>query len=129
MFKRHALRWKFCSVFYGAASGWSLDQLTLGARFQGMIALPQQFQGGTYLTVTEAASFMGCSVGWVRMLILQGKLEATRVGNRTLLIAQAAAQRAKDGLTSRSLGKKEQAKRPAATRKPAKRAAKGRARG
>ena len=91
--------------------------------------MPQQFQGGTYLTVTEAASFMGCSVGWVRMLILQGKLEATRVGNRTLLIAQAAAQRAKDGLTSRSLGKKEQAKRPAATRKPAKRAAKGRGRG
>jgi excisionase family DNA binding protein len=94
-----------------------------------MIALPQQFQGGTYLTVTEAADFMGCSVGWVRMLIIQKKLDATRVGNRTLLIPQAAAQRAKEGLTTRSLGRHGEAKRPAAKRKPAKKAAKGRSRG
>lgn len=94
-----------------------------------MIALPQQFQGGTYLTVTEAASFMGCSEGWVRMLMLQGKLEKVRVGNRTLLIPQAAAEKARETLTTRSLGKKAQAKRPAAKRKTAKRAAKGRARG
>jgi excisionase family DNA binding protein len=94
-----------------------------------MIALPQQFQGGNYFTVTEAASFMECSVGWVRMLILQKKLDATRVGNRTLLIPQAAAQRAKDLLTTRSLGKQGQAKRPAAKRKPVKKAAKGRSRG
>jgi excisionase family DNA binding protein len=94
-----------------------------------MIALAQQFQGGAYLTVTEAADFMGCSVGWVRMLILQKKLDATRVGNRTLLIPQSAAQRAKDGLTTRSLGKQGEAKRPAAGRKPAKKAAKGRSRG
>jgi len=94
-----------------------------------MIALPQQFQGGNWLTVTEAADFMGCSVGWVRMLILQGKLEATRVGNRTLLIPQTAAQRAKDALTTRSLGKQGEAKRPAATRKAAKKPAKRRAKG
>ena len=94
-----------------------------------MIALPQQFQGGTWLTVTEAADFMGCSVGWVRMLILQQKLDATRVGNRTLLIPQSAAQKAKDGLTSRSLGKQGEANRPAAKRKSAKKPAKGRLRG
>ena len=91
--------------------------------------MPQQLPGGTYLTVTEAVRHMGCTDGWVRMLILQGRLDATRVGNRTLLIPQAAAQRAKDALTTRSLGKKDQAKRPAAQRKIAKKAARGRSRG
>lgn len=79
---------------------------------------PQKLDGGEYLTVAEAVALMGCSEGWVRTLLGEGKLPgARRIGQRVWLIPAAAAKEARDGLTTRSVGKKHLAKRPAAKRK------------
>ena len=84
---------------------------------------PQKLDGGEYLTVLEAVERMGCSEAWVRTLLGRGLLPgATRIGQRVWLIPKAAATEAKDGLTTRSLGKQHLAKRPAAKRKTAKKA-------
>lgn len=89
-----------------------------------MIAMAQQIDGGEYLTVAEATELMGCSEGWVRTLLSEGKLAgARRIGQRVWLIPAAAAREARDGLTTRSVGKKHLAKRPVSSRKKAKRPA------
>jgi excisionase family DNA binding protein len=78
---------------------------------------PQKIDGGEYLTVTEAVEVMGCTDGWVRILLREGKLPgARRIGQRVWLIPSAAAKQARDALTTRSVGKKHLAKRPAAKR-------------
>ena len=83
---------------------------------------PQKIDGGQYLTVAEAVEHMGCSEAWVRTLLGKGKLAgARRIGQRVWLIPQAAATEARDALTTRSVGKKHLAKRPASSRKKAKR--------
>lgn len=89
-----------------------------------MIAMAQQIDGGEYLTVAEATELMGCSEGWVRTLLSEGKLAgARRIGQRVWLIPAAAAREARDGLTTRSVGKKHLAKRPVSSRKKAKKPA------
>jgi hypothetical protein len=83
-----------------------------------MVTMAQKIDGGEYLTVAEAVEIMGCTEGWIRHLLGEGKLAgARRIGQRIWLIPSQAAQRARDGLTTRSAGKKHLAKRPAATRK------------
>jgi excisionase family DNA binding protein len=83
---------------------------------------PQKIDGGEYLTVSEAVDVMGCTDGWVRILLRQGKIAgARRIGQRVWLIPTSAAEKARDALTSRSVGKKHLAKRPAVSRKKAKR--------
>lgn len=79
---------------------------------------PQKLDGGEYLTVAEAVEVMGCSEGWIRHLLGEGKLPgARRIGQRVWLIPTQAAKQAKDALTTRSVGKKHLAKRPLARRK------------
>jgi excisionase family DNA binding protein len=88
---------------------------------------PQKLDGGEYLTVTEAVELMGCTDGWVRILLREGKLPgARRIGQRVWLIPTSAAKEARDALTTRSVGKKHLAKRPAAKRKKADRRKPGR---
>ena len=82
---------------------------------------------GTYLTVVEAADHMGCTEGWVRMMIRTGRLKAQKHGLRAWLIPLEAATAARDGLTTRSNGKKSEAVRPAADRKPGRTPARKRA--
>ena len=78
---------------------------------------PQKIDSGEYLTVAEAVEVMGCTDGWVRILIREGKLPgARRIGQRVWLIPSVAARQARDSLTTRSVGKKHLAKRPAAKR-------------
>ncbi|MBU6221780.1 MAG: excisionase family DNA-binding protein [Planctomycetes bacterium] len=91
-----------------------------------MVTMSQTLSG-TYLTVAEAARHMGCTDGWVRMLILQGRLAATKMGQRVWMIRLEDATAAREQLTTRSNGKKDQAIRPAADRKPGRKAAKKRA--
>jgi excisionase family DNA binding protein len=88
-----------------------------------MVAVaPQKIDSGEYLTVAEAVEVMGCTEGWIRHLLGEGKLPgARRIGLRVWLIPTAAAKAARDGLSTRSVGKKHLAKRPAAARKKAKR--------
>ena len=79
---------------------------------------PQKIDGGEYLTVAEATEVMGCTEGWIRHLLGEGKLPgARRIGQRVWLIPAQAAKAARDGLTTRSCGKKHLAKRPLAKRK------------
>ena len=85
-----------------------------------MVALTHQLPAGKYLTVADAVDAMGCTDGWVRLLIRTGKLEAVQVGKRAYLIPERAVQAARDGLTTRSNGKRHLAARPLADRKPAK---------
>lgn len=83
---------------------------------------PQKIDGGEYLTVAEATEVMGCTEGWVRTLLGAGRIPgARRIGQRVWLIPTAAAKAARDGLTTRSVGKKHLAKRPAAKRKKSRR--------
>ncbi len=86
----------------------------------------QKLEDGEYLTVSEAVDFMGCTDGWVRMLLREGKLRGRRLGKRVWLIPVSAATEARNSLTTRSKGKRAAAKRPAAKRRPAKKAAKRR---
>ncbi len=73
---------------------------------------PQKLDGGEYLTVTEAVELMGCTDGWVRILLREGKLPgARRIGQRVWLIPTSAAKQARDALTTRSVGKKHLANR------------------
>ena len=86
--------------------------------------MTQRIDGGEYLTVAEAVEVMGCSEGWVRTLLGEGKIPgARRIGQRVWLIPAAAARQARDGLTTRSVGKKHLAKRPVSSRKKAKKPA------
>ena len=87
-----------------------------------MVALTEKFGNGEWLTVTEAVDFMGCTDGWVRALLRDGKLPgAKRIGQRLWLIPVAAATEARDNLSTRATAKRHLAKRPAARRKTAKR--------
>jgi excisionase family DNA binding protein len=88
-----------------------------------MIAMaPEKIDGGEYLTVSEAVDFMGCTDGWVRALLREGKLPGSRrIGLRVWLIPVKAAKEARDNLTTRANAKKHLAKRPAAKRKKANR--------
>ena len=97
----------------------AFDQVTLDGTFHGMVAMtPQKLDGGEYLTVLEAVERMGCSEAWVRTLLGRGLIPgARRIGQRVWLIPASSAERARDGLTTRSLGKQHLAKRPAAKRK------------
>ncbi len=80
--------------------------------------MPQKLGDSEYLTVAEAVDFMGCSDGWVRALLRDDRLPgARRIGQRVWLIPTAAAKEARDNLSTRSVGKKHLAKRPAAKRK------------
>jgi excisionase family DNA binding protein len=116
-----------CTPSYGRLSQTGklrlFDQLTLAGTFPGMVAMtPQKIDGGEYLTVAEAVELMGCSEAWVRTLLGRGKLPgARRIGQRVWLIPHSAATEARDALTTRSLGKQHLAKRPASSRKKAKR--------
>lgn len=84
--------------------------------------MPQKLGDSEYLTVAEAVDFMGCSDGWVRALLRDDRLPgARRIGQRVWLIPTAAAKEARDNLSTRSVGKKHLAKRPAAKRKKARR--------
>lgn len=90
---------------------------------QGMVSMVQTIDGGEYLTVSEAVDLMGCTDGWVRSLLRDGKLPGSRrIGQRVWLIPMGAAKEARDNLTTRANAKKHLAKRPVSKRKkPAKR--------
>lgn len=79
--------------------------------------MPQKIDGGEYLTVSEAVAYMGCTPGWVRYLLREGKLRGKRLSERVWLIPIEAAREARDALTTRASGKRHLAKRPAAKRK------------
>jgi excisionase family DNA binding protein len=80
-------------------------------------AMPESLNLSQWLTVAEAAEYMGCSPGWVRTLMANGQMpQSRRIGNRVWLVSVADADRAREDLSTRSRGKRHLAKRPAAKR-------------
>jgi excisionase family DNA binding protein len=83
-------------------------------------AMPESLNLSQWMTVAEAAEYMGCSVGWVYSLLSGGQMpQSRRLGQRAWLVSVADADRVRGSLTTRSLGKRHLAKRPVAKR-PAK---------
>lgn len=60
----------------------------------------------TWLTVEEAVKLIGCTDGWVRHLLREGKLEGWRAGERAWLVSRDSAIQARSTLTTRSNAKK-----------------------
>ncbi len=57
-----------------------------------------------WLTVKEAELLMGCSDGWVRVLLRTGKLIGQKFGPRSWMVSRASALEQKKELTSRAVG-------------------------
>lgn len=64
-----------------------------------------------WLTVTEAVELMGCSDGWVRMLLRTGQLEGQKFGPRSWMVSRRSALEAKKTLTARSVGQRQTAEK------------------
>ena len=88
-----------------------------------MIAMPHTIDGEPHMTIAETVEFMGCTDGWVRALLREGRLRGKQLGKRLWLVSVSSATEARDALTTRATGKKHLAKRPAAKRKKPKKAA------
>ena len=85
--------------------------------------MAHNIDGVEYLTIAEAVQYMGCTDGWVRMLLRNKKLRGKQIGQRLWLVTRESAAEVRDSLTTRAKGKKQLAKRPAALRRKPKRAA------
>jgi excisionase family DNA binding protein len=60
-----------------------------------------------WLTVSEAAKQAGCTVGWVRLLLGDGRLKGWKAGERAWLIHKTDVETLKKSLTTRSVGRRE----------------------
>ncbi len=85
--------------------------------------MAHNIDGVEYLTIAEAVQYMGCTDGWVRMLLRNKKLRGKQIGQRLWLVTRESAAEVRDSLTTRAKGKRHLAKRPAALRKKLKKAA------
>jgi hypothetical protein len=70
-----------------------------------------------WVTVAETAKLAGCTVGWVRMLLLTEQLSGWKAGARAWLIKRTDAEGLKKTLTIRSVGKRETKPKPPKKRK------------
>lgn len=73
----------------------------------------------SWLTVEEAVALIGCTDGWIRRLLREGKLEGWRAGERAWLVRRESALAAREGLSSRSNAKRGERARPRRRRKTA----------
>lgn len=85
--------------------------------------MAHNIDGVEYLTIAEAVQYMGCTDGWVRMLLRTKKLRGKQIGQRLWLVTRESAAEVRDSLTTRAKGKRHLAKRPAALRRKPKKAA------
>ena len=72
-----------------------------------------------WLTVDEAVQLIGCTDGWVRHLLREGKLEGWRAGERAWLVRRDSALEVRAGLSSRSNAKRGDRAKPRRRRKTA----------
>jgi len=87
-----------------------------------MVSMSHNIDGIEYLTIAEAVDYMGCTDGWVRILLRTKKLRGKQIGQRLWLVTRESASEMRDNLTTRAKGKKHLAKRPAASRQKPKKA-------
>ena len=91
-----------------------------------MVSMAHTIDGVPHMTIAETVQFMGCTDGWVRVLLRDGRLQGKRLGERLWLVSVSSATEARDALTTRATAKRHLAKRPAAKRKKPKKAARRR---
>lgn len=60
-----------------------------------------------WMTVAEAAKAAGCTEGWVRLLLGDGRLKGWKAGARAWLIHKTDVEALKRTLTIRSVGRRE----------------------
>jgi excisionase family DNA binding protein len=60
-----------------------------------------------WLTVAETAKAAGCTQGWVRLLLGDGRLKGWKAGARAWLIHRTDAEGLKTTLTVRSVGRRD----------------------
>jgi len=82
-----------------------------------MVTMAHMIDGVEYLTIAEAVDYMGCTDGWVRMLLRNKKLRGKQIGQRLWLVTRESAAEVRDNLTTRAKGKRHLAQRPAAARR------------
>jgi excisionase family DNA binding protein len=70
-----------------------------------------------WITVAEAAALAGCTQGWVRLLLGDGRLAGWKAGARAWLIRRSDAEALKGTLTVRSVGRRDAPKKPAKRKK------------
>jgi excisionase family DNA binding protein len=61
----------------------------------------------SWLTVSEAAKQAGCTEGWVRLLLGDGRLKGWKAGERAWLIHKTDVETLKSSLTTRSVGRRD----------------------
>jgi excisionase family DNA binding protein len=55
-----------------------------------------------WITVSEAVKLAGCTEGYIRRLLIEGRLAGWKAGERAWLVSRAEAVRLRDSLTTRS---------------------------
>jgi excisionase family DNA binding protein len=70
-----------------------------------------------FLTVTEAAEAMGCTVSYIRRLLRAGELEGQKFGPRSWMVARQSALEHRKVLSPRAVGHRETVKKAAKRRK------------
>jgi excisionase family DNA binding protein len=70
-----------------------------------------------FLTVTEAAEAMGCTVSYIRRLLRSGELEGQKFGPRSWMVARQSALEHRKVLSLRSVGNRETVKKAPKRRK------------
>ena len=73
-----------------------------------------------WVSVSEACELAGCTDGWIRHLLREGKLDGFQVNDWTWMVSRAQAVALRGSLTSRSNAAKDKPSKPSQKRRPRK---------
>ena len=73
-----------------------------------------------WVSVSEACDLAGCTDGWIRHLLREGKLGGFQVNEWTWMVSRADAVALRENLSSRSNAAKEKPSKPTPKRRPRK---------
>jgi hypothetical protein len=73
-----------------------------------------------WVSVSEACELAGCTDGWIRHLLRQGKLDGFQVNDWTWMVSRAQAVALRGSLSSRSNAAKDKPSKPSQKRRPRK---------
>lgn len=73
-----------------------------------------------WVSVSEACELAGCTDGWIRHLLREGKLDGFQVNEWTWMVSRADAVALRESLSSRSNAAKEKPSKPTPKRRPRK---------
>lgn len=73
-----------------------------------------------WVSVSEACELAGCTDGWIRHLLREGKLDGFQVNDWTWMVSRAQAVALRGSLSSRSNAAKDKPSKPSQKRRPRK---------